>query len=268
MDRPFGARARRVHLRQPAAFRIRRTRPPKPVPSRRRCWPSQAGAMSGCTLPTQESGFRIAPPSGKRDSDVVHSNRRDVAQPGRALGLGPRSRRFKSCRPDHFCRGKQRSRRSQPVVPPVVPGTHTGPAWRAARGAGGSLFRVPTVESYGPSLSLVHAPTLGPDNRRRGQPVPGRASQIREIRSVPAPAAGCPGQLRQGPRSGADQSGRGRPGGGMAGFIVVERPHPEGLPGGHPDLARLVSASRMDPGQPGRGRGSPRSEAAQSPARA
>lgn len=28
--------------------------------------------------------------------------RRDVAQPGRALGLGPRRRRFKSCRPDHF----------------------------------------------------------------------------------------------------------------------------------------------------------------------
>ena len=115
MDRPFGARARRVHLRQPAAFRIRRTRAPKPVPSRRRCWPSQAGAMSGCTRPTQESGFRIAPPSGKRDSDVVNSNRRDVAQPGRALGLGPRSRRFKSCRPDHFSCGKQRSRGSQPA---------------------------------------------------------------------------------------------------------------------------------------------------------
>ena len=30
---------------------------------------------------------------------------RDVAQPGRALGLGPRRRRFKSCRPDHFFSG-------------------------------------------------------------------------------------------------------------------------------------------------------------------
>jgi 2-dehydropantoate 2-reductase len=28
---------------------------------------------------------------------------RSVAQPGRALGLGPRRRRFKSCRSDHFC---------------------------------------------------------------------------------------------------------------------------------------------------------------------
>ncbi len=27
---------------------------------------------------------------------------RSVAQPGRALGLGPRRRRFKSCRSDHF----------------------------------------------------------------------------------------------------------------------------------------------------------------------
>jgi hypothetical protein len=27
---------------------------------------------------------------------------RNVAQPGRALGLGPRRRRFKSCRSDHF----------------------------------------------------------------------------------------------------------------------------------------------------------------------
>src|ERR1017187_28098 len=29
-------------------------------------------------------------------------SRRSVAQPGRALGLGPRRRRFKSCRSDHF----------------------------------------------------------------------------------------------------------------------------------------------------------------------
>ena len=32
---------------------------------------------------------------------------RDVAQPGRALGLGPRRRRFKSCRPDHLLINKK-----------------------------------------------------------------------------------------------------------------------------------------------------------------
>lgn len=32
----------------------------------------------------------------------LSGQRRSVAQPGRALGLGPRRRRFKSCRSDHF----------------------------------------------------------------------------------------------------------------------------------------------------------------------
>src|ERR1035441_5904631 len=33
---------------------------------------------------------------------MVFLSDRSVAQPGRALGLGPRRRRFKSCRSDHF----------------------------------------------------------------------------------------------------------------------------------------------------------------------
>ena len=42
-------------------------------------------------------------PTRQEDGEsLVPSNRRDVAQPGRALGLGPRRRRFKSCRPDHL----------------------------------------------------------------------------------------------------------------------------------------------------------------------
>ena len=43
-----------------------------------------------------------------------------MAQPGRALGLGPRCRRFKSCRPDHQNMGKSaKSRAAFPVVPEV-----------------------------------------------------------------------------------------------------------------------------------------------------
>ena len=34
------------------------------------------------------------------------SRNRGVAQPGSASGLGPEGRRFKSCRPDHFCMNK------------------------------------------------------------------------------------------------------------------------------------------------------------------
>ena len=36
---------------------------------------------------------------------MVFLSDRSVAQPGRALGLGPRRRRFKSCRSDHFLEG-------------------------------------------------------------------------------------------------------------------------------------------------------------------
>lgn len=50
--------------------------------------------------------------------------RRDVAQPGRALGLGPRRRRFKSCRPDHPPRYSSSMEPSGVELPPA---DHRGP---------------------------------------------------------------------------------------------------------------------------------------------
>ena len=57
----------------------------------------QDSAAWPCCIRTFESKS-IA--SSEIQSDYFISVR-DVAQPGRALGLGPRRRRFKSCRPDH-----------------------------------------------------------------------------------------------------------------------------------------------------------------------
>ena len=39
---------------------------------------------------------------------TIKSGNRGVAQPGSASGLGPEGRRFKSCRPDHYCIGLSR----------------------------------------------------------------------------------------------------------------------------------------------------------------
>ena len=44
----------------------------------------------------------VALATGERCAMMVNQIDRSVAQPGRALGLGPRRRRFKSCRSDHF----------------------------------------------------------------------------------------------------------------------------------------------------------------------
>lgn len=38
----------------------------------------------------------------QKELQCINVNNRGVAQFGRVLGLGPRCRRFKSCRPDHF----------------------------------------------------------------------------------------------------------------------------------------------------------------------
>jgi hypothetical protein len=68
------------------------------------------------TLPFSYTPTRILAPSfdivltGRYDS---HSSKRGVAQPGRALGSGPRGRWFESNRPDHFSQAQE----SQFVVP-------------------------------------------------------------------------------------------------------------------------------------------------------
>ena len=58
-----------------------------------------------CGQQNECRGFRFA---RLRDGTIVWKAR-SVAQPGRALGLGPRRRRFKSCRSDHSHFGANRS---------------------------------------------------------------------------------------------------------------------------------------------------------------
>ena len=60
---------------------------------------SALGGVGVCNYPMQKTGLRLT----TRSSDSILLRRyaiRGVAQLGRALGLGPRGRQFKSGRPD------------------------------------------------------------------------------------------------------------------------------------------------------------------------
>jgi hypothetical protein len=83
---------------------------------------------------------------------------RGVAQPGRALRLGRRCRRFKSCHPDQFYKGWEVFRRSRAEM------ASTG-AWFGSRGSGGSNPSAPTIPKKGGTVGPVSYIIIGtPDD--------------------------------------------------------------------------------------------------------
>lgn len=103
--------------------------------------------------PTPSASHRTIPIAAirpTRDGPLAVGFPRDVAQPGRALGLGPRRRRFKSCRPD------QPSPVDSPHPPPNAPDPDLSSIWAALAAIGASLqqlvpIRPPTFHTHSPS---------------------------------------------------------------------------------------------------------------------